>query len=168
MKFVVQLPDGLNRLVDVSPSGTVGDVRSAAGLSPAFSLSLNSERLGDAEAVSRFRELSTFGVIAALPAAPRKEAPPVASGSSAAECPICLEACSHGAPGAPVQVTPCNHMFHAVCLREWSLHSSFCPLCRRSLVVAPPSAPSAPAPGTVYIFSGPAAPPSKPPPRQVH
>ena len=146
-KFVVQLPGGVNKLVDVPSNSTLGQVRSNAGLGPS-SLVFNSESFSDSTPVSRFPELSTFSVLVATQQGP-PTAPPISPQVS--ECMICLEVLGSGNQDAPVQALQCGHSFHSVCLREWSLHSTYCPLCR-SIMAAPPGA----APSVIVVGPHPA------------
>lgn len=46
------------------------------------------------------------------------------------ECPICL-----GTSQKHLQATPCMHVFHAKCLRDWMRRKPECPVCRLKLVV---------------------------------
>lgn len=119
VKFVVQLPSGQNKLVDVPPSASALELRTAAGCpGPSFTLAFNGTPLGDGASTSGYAELSTFGIIAsAAPLAPPEARP-------AAECTICLEPLGSGAADAPVQALQCGHCFHAVCTQEWSRHVS--------------------------------------------
>lgn len=32
-----------------------------------------------------------------------------------------------------IMLTPCNHCFHAGCLKEWCTHKNECPICRKIL-----------------------------------
>jgi hypothetical protein len=54
------------------------------------------------------------------------------------ECVICLEPLSQ-LPGDPETVTgsifrtPCNHMFHKKCLKDWMVEKNQCPNCRAAL-----------------------------------
>lgn len=116
VKFVVKLPTGTNQLVDVPPTATAHEVRAAAGYAgQGFALAFNAEVLGDGAPISRFSELSTFGIVATA-------APPSGGAPSGAECTICLEPLGSGAADAPVQALQCGHRFHAVCTQEWSRH----------------------------------------------
>ncbi|XP_042479174.1 RING-H2 finger protein ATL46-like [Macadamia integrifolia] len=45
-------------------------------------------------------------------------------------CPICLE---DFVPNEEVLMTPCNHMFHDVCIRPWVKSHGKCPVCRFTL-----------------------------------
>lgn len=40
------------------------------------------------------------------------------------DCPICL--CQYS---APLEILPCNHLFHRNCLRKWFQRQWFCPIC---------------------------------------
>lgn len=67
-------------------------------------------------------------------------------------CIICREEMHSGA-----KKLPCNHIFHAACLRSWFQRQQTCPTCRLNVLRAPRvAAPRAPAPA-------PAAPPRAPP-----
>lgn len=46
------------------------------------------------------------------------------------ECSICL-----GTSQKRLQATPCMHVFHAKCLRDWMRRKPECPVCRLKLVV---------------------------------
>ncbi|GBP50561.1 E3 ubiquitin-protein ligase HRD1 [Eumeta japonica] len=68
------------------------------------------------------------------------------------ECIICREEMHSGA-----KKLPCNHIFHAACLRLWFQRQQTCPTCRLNVLRAPvPDAVPAPAPHAV--------PPHAPPP----
>jgi Ring finger domain len=56
-------------------------------------------------------------------AQPTPTPPPAA----AIHCPICLEDIARSQRSSSL---PCGHLFHTACIREWSLHSSTCPLDR--------------------------------------
>ena len=49
--------------------------------------------------------------------------------NSSFECPICL-----GTSQKRLQATPCMHVFHAKCLRDWMKRKPECPVCRLKLV----------------------------------
>ncbi|KAI8425035.1 hypothetical protein MSG28_006911 [Choristoneura fumiferana] len=68
------------------------------------------------------------------------------------ECIICREEMHTGA-----KKLPCNHIFHAACLRLWFQRQQTCPTCRLNVLRAPAPEPAAPAPP-------PAAPAPPPPP----
>ncbi|CAH0728306.1 unnamed protein product, partial [Brenthis ino] len=68
------------------------------------------------------------------------------------ECIICREEMHSGA-----KKLPCNHIFHAACLRLWFQRQQTCPTCRLNVLRAAPEAPPTPAPP-------PAAPAQPPPP----
>ena len=149
MKFVVKLPGGENQLVEVSPAATAAAIRAAAGFGgQGHGLVMNSSPVADSAPASSFPELSTFSVVALASAAA-----PTAT-EAAAECTICLEPLGNNAPNAPVQALQCGHFFHAVCIREWCHHSSYCPLCRRviSLGATPAPAPKVGPPRCVVVI----------------
>ncbi|XP_041969166.1 E3 ubiquitin-protein ligase synoviolin A [Aricia agestis] len=70
------------------------------------------------------------------------------------ECIICREEMHTGA-----KKLPCNHIFHAACLRLWFQRQQTCPTCRLNVLRAPETPPPAPA-------APPAAAPPPPPPAQ--
>lgn len=53
--------------------------------------------------------------------------------SSQKECCICLQ---DYAPGDGIVATPCEHVFHKQCCKEWLNLSRSCPICRRDIVEA--------------------------------
>ena len=53
--------------------------------------------------------------------------------SSQKECCICLQ---DYAPGDGIVATPCDHVFHKQCCKEWLNLSRSCPICRRDIVEA--------------------------------
>ncbi|KAL7454464.1 hypothetical protein ACHAWC_006107 [Mediolabrus comicus] len=53
--------------------------------------------------------------------------------SSQKECCICLQ---DYAPGEGIVATPCEHVFHKQCCKEWLNLSRSCPICRRDIVEA--------------------------------
>jgi hypothetical protein len=135
-QFVVKLPDGSNRLVVVPSTGKVSSIRSVAGLSvTAGAFSFEGQFVDDDVPVLRFPELGTFNLIPPPSVAPRGASVRPMQGTGT-ECTICLEPID--TPSVISVALPCSHRFHAVCVREWSLHSAFCPLCRRTMHTAPP------------------------------
>ncbi|CAH0594244.1 unnamed protein product [Chrysodeixis includens] len=68
------------------------------------------------------------------------------------ECIICREEMHTGA-----KKLPCNHIFHAACLRLWFQRQQTCPTCRLNVLRAPAPEPAPPA-------APPAAQPAPPPP----
>lgn len=46
------------------------------------------------------------------------------------DCPVCLEELR---PGQPCCRTPCLHVFHKACLRNWVQRSASCPVCKLDL-----------------------------------
>ncbi|CAH2094627.1 unnamed protein product [Euphydryas editha] len=85
------------------------------------------------------------------------------------ECIICREEMHSGA-----KKLPCNHIFHAACLRLWFQRQQTCPTCRLNVLRAPepappaapaaPAAPNAPAPAHAPPPPPGAAPSTAPPP----
>lgn len=50
------------------------------------------------------------------------------------ECTICLEKLNESASNGYIQVTPCGHRFHAVCIQDlFDRGNSVCPLCRKPI-----------------------------------
>ncbi|KAJ8723919.1 hypothetical protein PYW07_007899 [Mythimna separata] len=82
------------------------------------------------------------------------------------ECIICREEMHTGA-----KKLPCNHIFHAACLRLWFQRQQTCPTCRLNVLRAPaPEAAAGPAPAPApglaphAPHAAPAPPPPGPPP----
>ncbi len=67
--------------------------------------------------------------------------PPPPAGEPPRDCAICMMPVEDppagggggGARGAAGAVTPCDHGFHAECLRSWMEVKMECPVCRRPL-----------------------------------
>ncbi|XP_026760596.2 E3 ubiquitin-protein ligase synoviolin isoform X2 [Galleria mellonella] len=74
------------------------------------------------------------------------------------ECIICREEMHSGA-----KKLPCNHIFHAACLRLWFQRQQTCPTCRLNVLRAPAPAAAAGA-GAAPPAAGPARPPHAPTP----
>ncbi|CAG9789311.1 unnamed protein product [Diatraea saccharalis] len=71
------------------------------------------------------------------------------------ECIICREEMHSGA-----KKLPCNHIFHAACLRLWFQRQQTCPTCRLNVLRAP-----APAPAPEAVPAAPRAAPAAAPPQ---
>lgn len=56
------------------------------------------------------------------------------TGDAAAECCICFAVVEDG---ERVGALPCQHVFHADCLKEWVAKRAVCPLCQRTDIVTP-------------------------------
>jgi len=59
-------------------------------------------------------------------------AQPQQAGLLAEECTICCEPLG-GGEEIKLYKTPCGHIFHAKCLKEWSTKKLNCPCCRETL-----------------------------------
>lgn len=52
---------------------------------------------------------------------------------TAIDCAICMDTLQFPLPRRAYMVTPCDHLFHAGCLRQWFNHKLECPTCRMPL-----------------------------------
>ena len=43
---------------------------------------------------------------------------------------VCCCICLCDIHDGKTKVSPCNHVFHSVCIEEWNKKSNTCPLCR--------------------------------------
>jgi E3 ubiquitin-protein ligase synoviolin len=62
---------------------------------------------------------------------------------------------------------PCNHIFHATCLRSWFQRQQTCPTCRLEVLRAPGNPVGNPAPPPAAANMRPPQPQAAPPPPQV-
>lgn len=51
----------------------------------------------------------------------------------AIDCAICMDTLTFPMSRRDYMVTPCDHLFHAPCLRQWFQHKLECPTCRMPL-----------------------------------
>ena len=58
-----------------------------------------------------------------------------AAGADGPECAICMGPVN--AVTGEFMVTPCDHMFHEICLRQWMDLKMECPVCRAALPPTP-------------------------------
>jgi hypothetical protein len=58
-----------------------------------------------------------------------------AAGAEGPECAICMGPVN--AVTGEFMVTPCDHMFHEICLRQWMDLKMECPVCRAALPPTP-------------------------------
>ena len=82
------------------------------------------------EGVASSRGLSP-AQLSALPVMPAGG--PAAPALGGLECSICLETFSDG---QDITVLPCDHTFHAQCLKTWARKSGACPCCRNAIIAA--------------------------------
>ncbi|KAJ0173628.1 hypothetical protein K1T71_010777 [Dendrolimus kikuchii] len=85
------------------------------------------------------------------------DATPVELAAADNECIICREEMHSGA-----KKLPCNHIFHAACLRLWFQRQQTCPTCRLNVLRAPAPEPAAAPQPAAGVGGAPAAAPAPP------
>lgn len=117
----------------VSPERAAqGAESAAAGLTPQRldSLPVFSFSVPRGQSVATADRQPALGDITKTDVALERDAPRGLDGSHA-QCAVCLE---EYAEGDSLMALPCNHVFHAACVRLWLPGSRLCPLCKSDVV----------------------------------